>query len=572
PCIDPYNSSKLLSNYFKSGKIKEAENLFDEIPEKNVVSWSIVIHGYSINGFHEKSMKAFSHMMLSGLLPNSFTMVGVLVAAAGLQNLELARSIHGLMVKFGLESDLFEGLKNPYLVSCNAIVAGFINNKLFQQAVLLFNFFRGSGLVPNAVTMLTVIRGCVALGSRALCELIHGLTIKLGLILDVSVNNSVLDMYSCLMDLDAAIQIFREMECKDVISWTRMMGLFVDFEYAGDALKIFREMRKSRIICDTVALLNLISVNAILGDLKRGKQLHAQVVLGGLQSELRLSNSIIAMYSKCGDLDSSRSVFNQITEKSLVSWTAIISGYVQNGCAREALNQFIKMRQEKTDSVDSITLVSILTASGELAALEICLQLHGIAFEAGFPRYRSVQNCLISSYSKCGNVDLAYIVFEEMGFLRDVVSWNTIIYGYGVNGHGETALALYHKMTETGEVPDSSTYLSILNACGHAGLTNDGLVIFNQMIEENKVKPSQEHYGCVVDLLARAGCLSDASGLAGKLLEGMGPNIWRALLSGCVLHVGRFQDAEALRSGSQKKGIIKIPGISFLNSTSRDFG
>ncbi|KAK9183761.1 hypothetical protein WN943_024106 [Citrus x changshan-huyou] len=599
PCIDPYNSSKLLSNYFKSGKIKEAENLFDEIPEKNVVSWSIVIHGYSINGFHEKSMKAFSHMMLSGLLPNSFTMVGVLVAAAGLQNLELARSIHGLMVKFGLESDvivgtamldayakcgnifysykLFEGLKNPYLVSCNAIVAGFINNKLFQQAVLLFNFFRGSGLVPNAVTMLTVIRGCVALGSRALCELIH----------------------------DAAIQIFREMECKDVISWTRMMGLFVDFEYAGDALKIFREMRKSRIICDTVALLNLISANAILGDLKRGKQLHAQVVLGGLQSEQRLSNSIIAMYSKCGDLDSSRSVFNQITERSLVSWTAIISGYVQNGCAREALNQFIKMRQEKTDSVDSITLVSILTASGELAALEICLQLHCLAFEAGFPRYRSVQNCLISSYSKCGNVDLAYIVFEEMGFLRDVVSWNTIIYGYGVNGHGETALALYHKMTETGEVPDSSTYLSILNACSHAGLTNDGLVIFNQMIEENKVKPSQEHYGCVVDLLARAGCLSDASGLAGKLLEGMGPNIWRALLSGCVLHgnvelaelaaknvseldpgesgqvvllsnayasVGRFQDAEALRSGSQKKGIIKIPGISFLNSTSRDFG
>ncbi|KAL9417550.1 hypothetical protein AB3S75_040518 [Citrus x aurantiifolia] len=627
PCIDPYNSSKLLSNHFKSGKIKEAENLFDEIPEKNVVSWSIVIHGYSINGFHEKSMKAFSHMMLSGLLPNSFTMVGVLVAAAGLQNLELARSIHGLMVKFGLESDvivgtamldayakcgnifysykLFEGLKNPYLVSCNAIVAGFINNKLFQQAVLLFNFFRGSGLVPNAVTMLTVIRGCVALGSRALCELIHGLTIKLGLILDVSVNNSVLDMYSCLMDLDAAIQIFREMECKDLISWTRMMGLFVDFEYAGDALKIFREMRKSRIICDTVALLNLISANAIFGDLKRGKQFHAQVVLGGLQSELRLSNSIIAMYSKCGDLDSSRSVFNQITEKSLVSWTAIISGYVQNGCAREALKQFIKMRQEKTDSVDSITLVSILTASGELAALEICLQLHGLAFEAGFPRYRSVQNCLISSYSKCGNVDLAYIVFEEMGFLRDVVSWNTIIYGYGVNGHGETALALYHKMTETGEVPDSSTYLSILNACSHAGLTNDGLVIFNQMIEENKVKPSQEHYGCVVDLLARAGCLSDASGLAGKLLEGMGPNIWRALLSGCVLHgnvelaelaakkvseldpgesgqvvllsnayasVGRFQDAEALRSGSQKKGIIKIPGISFLNSTSRDFG
>lgn len=149
-------------------------------------------------------------------MPNSFVIVGVLVAAVGLQNLELARSIHGLMVKFGLESDvvvgtamldayakcgnifysykLLEGLKNPFVVSCNAIVAGFISNKIFEPAVLLFNFFRGSSLVPNAVTMLTVIRGYIGPGSRALCELIHGLTIKLGLILDISVTNSVLDI------------------------------------------------------------------------------------------------------------------------------------------------------------------------------------------------------------------------------------------------------------------------------------------------------------------------------------------------------------------------------------------
>lgn len=289
-------------------------------------------------------------------------------------------------------------------------------------------------------------------------------------------------------------------------------------------------MKKSRIICDTVALLNLISANAILGDLKRGKQLRAQVVLGGLQLELCLSNSIIAIYSKCGDLDSSRSGFNQITEKSLVSWTAVILGYVQNGCAREALDLLIKMRQEKTDSVDSIMLVSILTVSGQLAALEICLQLHCLAFEAGFSWYRSVQNSLILSYSKCGNVDLAYIVFEEMGFLQDFVSWNAIINGYGVNGHGETALALYHTMTESREVPDNSTYLSILNACSHAGLTNDGLVIFNPMIEENKVKRSQEHYGCVVDLLARVGCYQMQVGLLVHFWKG-----WVQIFGGLCL-------------------------------------
>ncbi|KAJ4715998.1 Pentatricopeptide repeat-containing protein [Melia azedarach] len=626
-CIDPYESCKFLSSYFKSGRTKEAENLFEAIPQKNVVSWSIVIHGYSINGFYKKSVKSFSQLMFSGLFPNSFTMVGVLVATVGLQNLELARSMHGLIVKCGLESDLivgtamldaygkcgnifdsyklFEGLKNPGLVSCNAIVAGLINNELFERAVSLFNRFRRSGLVPNSVTVLTVIRGCVALGSRAFCESIHGLTIKLALILDLCVNNSLLYMYSSLMDLAAASQIFGEPDCKDVISYTTMMGLLVNLEHASDALKIYCKMRKSGILDDMVVIINLISACSVLGDLKRGRQVHARAVVCGFQSELPFSNSIIAMYSKCGDLDSSRTVFDQTTEKSLVSWTAIISGYVQNGCAREALNLFVKMRQENDYSIDSIMLVSVLTASGELAALVLCLQLHCYAFEAGFPHYRSVQNSLISAYSKCGNVDLAHIVFKEMGFLRDVISWNAIISGYGINGHGGAALALYHEMMKGGKILDGATYLCILNACSHAGLINDGLLIFNQMIEANNVKPSQEHHGCVVDLLARAGCLSDASLLAGKLLEGTGPNIWRALLSGCLLHsnvelaelaarqvfeqdpeesgqvvllsnvyasVGRFQDAEALRSSTLKKRLIKNPGISLLDDSSSDFG
>ncbi|KAI9180125.1 hypothetical protein LWI28_001486 [Acer negundo] len=307
------------------------------------------------------------------------------------------------------------------------------------------------------------------------------------------------------------------------------------------------------------------------------------------------------MYSKCGDLDASRAVFNQTTTKSLVSWTAMISGCVQNGCAKEALNLLIKARKEKKYSMDSIMLVSALIACGELAALEICQQLHCYSFQVGFPQYRPVQNSLISTYSKCGNVDLAYVVFKEMGFLQDVVSWNAIISGHGINGQGETALTLYRKMRKCGENPDSATYSCILSACSHAGLIDDGLVIFKQLVEENKVSPSREHYGCIIDLLARAGHLSDASWIAGKISKGMGTDFWRALLNGCVLHgnvklaelvatkmieldpeesdqvvllsnvyalVGRFQDAAALRSSMQKKGLIKNPGISFLISSS----
>ncbi|KAI9181368.1 hypothetical protein LWI28_014342 [Acer negundo] len=619
----PCNYNKLLSNYFKSGFIREAEDLFDGIPERDVVSWSTLIHGYAINGYHQKSVESFSQMRFAGLFFNSFTMVGVLVGTAGLRNLELAKSVHGLIMKCGLESNLrvstamfnvyarcgnlsdsyalFLGIKKPNYVSCNAIVAGFIRNEHYEEAVFLFDQFRMSGLVPNVVSILTVVRGCVALGARTLCESIHGLVVKLGLILDISVNNSLLDVYSSLMDLDTANKIFKEMERKDIISWTIMMGLLIDLQYACEALNIFCKMRKSGIICDLVVVINLISACAILGDLKRGRQIHAQAVVCGFESDLHLANSIIAMYSKCGDLDASRAVFNQTTTKSLVSWTAMISGCVQNGCAKEALNLLIKARKEKKYSMDSIMLVSALIACGELAALEICQQLHCYSFQVGFPQYRPVQNSLISTYSKCGNVDLAYVVFKEMGFLQDVVSWNAIISGHGINGQGETALTLYSKMRKCGENPDSATYSCILSACSHAGLIDDGLVIFKQLVEENKVSPSREHYGCIIDLLARAGHLSDASWIAGKISKGMGTDFWRALLNGCVLHgnvklaelvatkmieldpeesdqvvllsnvyalVGRFQDAAALRSSMQKKGLIKNPGISFLISSS----
>lgn len=622
---DSYDASKLLSGYFKTGRVKEAEKLFDQIPHRNIVFWSILIHGYSINGHHVKSIESYSHMRKSGLFPNSFTVVGLLVGIQGLQNFVLGQSIHGLILKCGLDFDLvvctamlntyakcgnisdsymlFMELENPGLVSCNAMIVGFVNNQLFEEAIFLFKKLRKCGLVPNVATALSIIQGCVGLGLRSICESIHGLIVKFGLDSDIRVNNSVLDMYSCLMDLVAATKFFEGMRHKDVISWTTMMGVLVNLEYATDAVELFCKMKVSEVSYDAIVVMNLVSACAILGDLRKGKQTHAQAVVCGFLSELQLVNSIIAMYSKCGDVESSRNLFDQSNQKSLVSWAAIISGYVHNGFPTEALNLFVKVRLEGYYRPDSVMLMSALTASCDIAAFELCQQLHCCAFVAGFSSYRSVQNTLISAYSKCGNMDLGYFVFKEMGYLKDVVSWNAIINGYGTNGHGETALFLFHEMSEGTEGADSATFLSMLNACSHAGLIHDALIIFNKMVEDDKISPSQEHYGCIIDLLARAGCLSDASAFVSQLE--IGPNAWKALLSGCMVHgnvelaefaarkvfeleptksdqtvllsnvyasVGRFQDAEALRLGMQKEALVKNPGLSLLCRNPYDGG
>nr|XP_023889498.1 pentatricopeptide repeat-containing protein At1g19720-like [Quercus suber] len=210
---------------------------------------------------------------------NSFTIVGVLVGTAGLQSLVLGQSIHGLVVKTGLESDMIVG----------------------------------TAMLDMYAKCATLMRDCIGLESQRLCECVHGFIVKVPLALDVSVNNSVPDMYTSLLDLDVAAKIFDEMKCKKVISWTTMIGLLIDLEYASDALELFSRIRYGWISHDTVVIMNPISACAIIGDLKKGRKVHAQAVVCGFGSELTLVNSLIAMYSKCGDLNSSRTVFESLS-------------------------------------------------------------------------------------------------------------------------------------------------------------------------------------------------------------------------------------------------------------------
>ncbi|CAN1276491.1 Pentatricopeptide repeat-containing protein At4g13650 [Linum perenne] len=622
--LDVLTPTNLLSSHFKSGRVSDAQKLFDEMPDRNIVSWSIAIHGYAINGLHVKSMNMFSRMRNTGLVPNSFTVVGVLVSAAGLGVLELGRYVHGVVVKSGLNSELivatamlnmyakcgdvldcykvFEELNCLDLVPCNAVIAGFVANGLHSESFELFKKFRKGGLVPNTSTMLTLMRSCIGLGFMMLAESVHGLIIKLGLGLDCPVNNAVIGMYSSFLHITAAGKAFQEMECKDIISWSTMMGLLVDLEDAPGALRLYTEMRSNGVNVDAVVIVHLILASAVLGHVNMGSGIHAQAIVRGFMSQLPIANSLISMYLKCGDLDLSRTVFDQTADKSPVTWTAMISGLTKNGHSKAALDLMIKARWEKNYSLDSVSLLCCIIACGEIAALELCQQLHCHAFKTGYSHHTLTSNSLITAYSRCGNVNLAHIVFKDMGSLRNVASWNAIISGYGINGHGEISVRLYHDMKEN-EDPDSTTYLAVLNACSHSGLVADGVKIFNQMIQDKEVNPNQEHFGCVIDLLVRAGHLDNASRLAAKFPAELSPNVWKTLLGGCAVHgnlqlaehaaknvleqesgeevlllsnayasVGRFEDAEALRLSIQEKEFIKDPGLSIVKGMHYDCG
>ncbi|KAK4785960.1 hypothetical protein SAY86_002649 [Trapa natans] len=621
--FNQYGSSKILSGLVKAGNFTDAQNLFDEMPEKDIASWSIMVHGYARRGHHAKSTQLFSEMRCSGLVPNAFTMVGVLVSAAGLGNLLFTKCVHGLVVKHRQERDLivgtallnsyarsgsmpdslriFEGIDSPGMISCSAVIAGLVHNELHEDAVLSFNGFRKDGLVPGPATVLSLIKACVGLGSYLLCQLMHGFVEKTGLSLDLSVQLSVLDMYSGMLDINSATKIFSQMHSRDTISWSIMMCQLIHLERASEALGLFREMRNKKVGCDVVLIKVVISCCAMLGDLIRGRQVHAYAMVQGYVADVTLLNSLVAMYSKCGDLCSSRAIFDQVEEKTSVSWAAMISGYLRHNCPNVALNLFKKARQEKNVILDSVLLLGVIGASSDIASAELCWQLHCLALKAGLSEYKLIQNSLISAYSKSGNMELALNVFGEMGSCpQDIASWNAVLNGYAVNSCEVKAVSLYKEMRKLGIDLDGATYTTLLSACSRAGLVGEGLAIFNQLVEESRIQLCEEHQRCLIDLLARAGSLRDAAELAAKLLNNAGPSVWRALLSGCTLHqnvelgelaatrlsemkdhedpepedavmlsnfyasLGRFEDSEACRSTLRKKGPAKSPAISWI--------
>ncbi|CAO1940676.1 unnamed protein product [Urochloa humidicola] len=558
----------------------QPRELFDETPVRDVVAGSAAIYRYARSGSFNQSVRLFALMMREGVRPNSFTLVGVLLAAAGLGDAVLAKCIHGWAVKSQLESNpfvatalvdayakcgcpmdawaFFSELRDPIMVSWNAMISGLMHNDLFEKALLVFKRMCCCfGLVPNnVVTMINVAQASAGYGDLLMCKSAHAYAVKIGLNLDVSVTNSILGMYLSFGDIEIGKEIFRKIFIRDVVTWTMMMGFLLEQAHAGDVVSLFVQMRSNGIVPDRVAMVGLVQACAILGDARRGKLVHNQMVIRGFSRELPAVNSLITMYSKCKDLSSARLLFDGTKEKSLVSWTAMVSGYVGSGKALEGMHLFDKMRREDIFVIDSVTLVSLLIGCYEIAKFELCVQLHGYSYKSGLYLHRPVPNTLMAVYGKCGYASLAHKLFDDMTF-RDVVSWNTLILSYGINGQGERAIALFNDMEESSEDRDSVTYLNTMLACSHSGLVDDGLIIFKKMINEKRASPCQEHIGCLVDMLARAGRLDEAAEVA-SLTNNEGANSWKALMGGGHLH----SDTE----------LTEVAAKKVLNMESFDYG
>eukprot|EP01018_Ginkgo_biloba_P031205 Gb_32921 [translate_table: standard] len=615
--LDTFVGNSLIIMYTKCGSTKVARQFFDKMSRKNVVSWNAMIAGYADNGCANEALILFHQMQLANVTPDMVTMISVLQACANLGNLQEGKWIHDYIIRSGFESDdfvgnslvtmytkcgcieiahqLFEKMSKRNVVSWNAMIAGYAQNGEANEALTLFHQMQLANVDPNSVTVASVLPACAYLAALQQGKWIHAFIIRKGFESDVFVGTALVDMYAKCESIEIARQVFDDMYERNVVTWNAMIAGYSQEGHVNETLKLFHLMQVADVKPDTVTMASVLQACAYSGALQQGKWIHKYIIQNGFASDDFVGNSLVAMYAKCGSIEIAHHLFDEMSERNVVSWNAMIAGYAQNGHANEAFALFHEM-QLASMKPDLVTTLSVLPACAQLGALQQGKWIHGYIIRNGFESDVYVGTALIDMYAKCGDLELARQLFDSMS-QRNVVSWNAMIVGYGMHGHGEDALALFPKMQQTSMEPNDVTFISLLSACSHAGLVDEGRKCFDLMSQDYCITPSMQHYACMVDLLGRAGRLDEAQHLIEKMPLEPDASVWGAFVGACRIHnniqlgehvaeqllglepenagyyvllsnifaaAGRWDDVAKVRKTMKERGVRKSPGCSMI--------
>ncbi|CAI8613592.1 unnamed protein product [Vicia faba] len=548
--------------------------------------WNLMIRDSTNNGFFTETLKAYSFIHHSGLHGSTFTYPLLLKSCANLLSIPHGTMLHGHVLTLGFQADtfvqtalvdmyskcsviesarkVFDEMPQRSVVSWNAVISAYCRESLMDKAMSLLKEMLVVGFEPSSSTFVSILSGYSSdLNSSEFLlwqgMSIHCFVVKLCLVcFEVSLDNSLMGMYAQFGQMDEARKVFEFSDEKSIVSWTTIMGGYVKVGSIAEAFKLFHQMQHQHIDIDFVVFLNLISGCIQSKELLLASSVHSLVLKCGCDEEDSVENLLITMYANCGNLTSARRVFDAIIGKSVLPWTSMIAGYARSCHPEEALGLFRRMIRTEIRP-NGATLATILSACADLGSLSIGQEIEQYVFENGFELDQQVQTSLIHMYSKCGSINKSREVFERVKN-KDLTLWTSMINSYAIHGMGNEAISLFEKMTTSERIkPDAIVYTSLFLACSHSGLIEDGLKYFKSMQADFAITPTIEHYTCLVDLLSRVGQLD----LALDAVEAMPPEVQAKalgpLLSACRIH-GNIELAELAAA--------KLLNVSPRNSTS----
>ena len=549
--------NSLISMFGGFGCMEAACYVFDHMDQRDTISWNSIIAANAHNGLCEESFRCFYWMRRVHKEINSTTVSTLLTVCGTVDNLKWGKGIHGLVVKLGLESNIcvcntlinmyseagssadaelvFLKMPEKDLISWNSMMASYVHDEKCLYALELFAEMIRMKKTMNHVTFTSALAACSDPEFFVVGKSVHALVVLAGLHDNLIIGNALVTMYGKSGMMVDAKKVFQKMPKRDEVTWNALIGGHSGNEEPNEAVAAFKSMREDGVPANYITIVNVLGACLTLDNLqKHGMPIHAHIVQIGYESDKYVQNSLITMYAKCGDLNSSNYIFDHLAFKNSIAWNAVIAANSYYGHGEEALKLFAKMRCAGVD-LDQFSFSLALAVSADLAILEEGQQLHSLVIKLGFKSDHYVINTTMDMYGKCGEMD-DVLKLLPLPISRSRLSWNILISAFARQGCFQKATETFHEMLELGVKPDHVTFVSLLSACSHGGLVDEGLAYYASMTTQYGVPAGIEHCVCIIDLLGRSGRLAEAETFIKQMPVAANDLVWRSLLAACKIH------------------------------------
>ncbi|KAH7331567.1 hypothetical protein KP509_20G040700 [Ceratopteris richardii] len=547
---DTLIGNTLVGIYSRNGLIPEALHTFDCLFNKDVVSWNALIAGYVEQDMVNEALQCLEQMQVEGILPDVATYVSMIKACSDIGLDDFGVRLHLQVSQIGLNKDLTIGnaLINMYAkfgalsqaqrvfdelpvhdpISWSALISGYGELGFVDGALVTYMKSQEESVSFDCAIYASLIKTFHSLECFDMCKGIYMEITKRGMNNDV-VNNALVDVYAKSGLIVDAQHVFEELLTPNVISWTSLMAGYIEYGYYKEALRKFDQMESKGIFPNGITYACILKACGNLRDIYRGREVHMETTKRGIDADQGVSNTLINMYARCGVSEDAHDIFDNLLLRDDVSWSALISGHSDVGNHKEVIESLDCM--ELCVSPSAFVYASAVKSCGSIGAIERGQGIAQQLYKKGLDKDLLAINSLIGMYSSFGLILEAQKIFYSLPSL-DASIWSSMIQGYGMNHEGGMAVQCFEDMQKQKVKADAITFTCLLNSCSHTSLISKGFEYFRCMREVYNVIPREDHYTCVVDLLARSGKLLAAEYFT-EMMCPSSEGAWLTLLIAC---------------------------------------
>ncbi|CAL1392111.1 unnamed protein product [Linum trigynum] len=444
-------------------------------------------------------------------------------------------------------------MHNRDVITWTTVISGYIKSGWIEEARMLFD---RDDAIKDVVTWTAMVNGYLKLNLKLEAEkLFMAMPSK-----NVIAWNTMIGGYMHVGEIDKGLDLFMKMPERNVVSWNLVITALTEYRRVEEAKILFEKIPQKDVVSWTTMVAglakneridearelfermserNVVTWNAMITGYAKNMRLDEAFVLFEMMpaKDIASWNTMITGFIQTGELERARKLFVEMPEKNVVSWTALITGCVQLKESESALIIFAEMIRDGNVKPNEATFVNILSACSDLAGLSEGQQVHQIISKSILQHRAFVVSALINMYSKCGELGISQKIFDDTAVnQRDLISWNCMIAAYAHHGCGREAIILFDQMQKSGFKPNDVSYVALLSACVHAGLVEQGLKYFQELLSDGSIQVREDHHTCLVDLCGRAGRLEEAYDFVRKLSPKESSSIWGSLLASCTIH------------------------------------